>query len=245
MRLTSSAEESTRNTPLPPSTEKAYYRKCIELKRRINEVEEANDAARLRKERLNRSILKMRLERAFLLEHLAKRMQHHPDDSERSTSPPPTPADKPKRHKRPNRASPPAASSMASPTQNQPAFTSIPTNGHITPEASRTHSYPQGTAMQPPFPVQSNQQVHSAHTPLYQQTAIPSQPPALQHHASSSQTGCSPNGENAESLQEHTRVRYSAAVSANGERQDPADTGNSEAVQGNGELTAGFTAVNR
>ncbi|KAI9706748.1 MAG: hypothetical protein M1820_004718 [Bogoriella megaspora] len=81
---------STLNTPLPPSVEKAYYRKCIELKRRINEVEESNDAYRLRKIRLDRAILKMRLERAFLLEQLQKRMEYNVDESDRSTSPPPT-----------------------------------------------------------------------------------------------------------------------------------------------------------
>ena len=74
--------DATKNTPLGPSVEKAYYRKCIELKRRLNEVEEANDAARLRKIRLNRAILKMRLERAFLLDQLAKRMEHNDDDDE-------------------------------------------------------------------------------------------------------------------------------------------------------------------
>ncbi|GAM87247.1 hypothetical protein ANO11243_052690 [Dothideomycetidae sp. 11243] len=63
----------TANTPLAPSVEKAYYRKCIELKRRLNEVEDANDAARLRRARLDRAILKMRLERAFLLEQLGRR----------------------------------------------------------------------------------------------------------------------------------------------------------------------------
>ncbi|KAF1344515.1 hypothetical protein BDV97DRAFT_55627 [Delphinella strobiligena] len=73
--------DATANTPLAPSVEKAYYRKCIELKRRLNDVEEANDAARLRKLRLNRAIMKMRLERAFLLEQLAKRMEL--DDEEK------------------------------------------------------------------------------------------------------------------------------------------------------------------
>jgi hypothetical protein len=71
--------EATQNTPLAPSVEKAYYRKCIELKRRLNDVEEANDAARQRKARLNRAIMKMRLERAFLLEQLAKRLQNTTD----------------------------------------------------------------------------------------------------------------------------------------------------------------------
>lgn len=81
--LTKDTTEATQNTPLAPSVEKAYYRKCIELKRRLNDVEEANDAARQRKARLNRAIMKMRLERAFLLEQLAKRLQNTPDGTDK------------------------------------------------------------------------------------------------------------------------------------------------------------------
>lgn len=64
--------------------------KCIQLKTRLNEIEEANDAARLRVERLNRTIYKGRLERAFLLESVAKRTSTNVEDSEGSPSPPPT-----------------------------------------------------------------------------------------------------------------------------------------------------------
>lgn len=78
--------EATQNTPLAPSVEKAYYRKCIELKRRLNDVEEANDAARQRRARLNRAIMKMRLERAFLLEQLAKRLQNTTDGPGKATN---------------------------------------------------------------------------------------------------------------------------------------------------------------
>ena len=78
------AESSTANTPLAPSVEKAYYRKCIALKRRLNEVEAANDEHKIRRTRLDRSIMKMRLERAFLLEQLSKRMEHNVDGSEGS-----------------------------------------------------------------------------------------------------------------------------------------------------------------
>ena len=60
------------------------------LKRRLNEVEEANDASRLRLSRMQRGIEKMRLERAFLLEQLAKRTSTNVEDSEGSPSPPPT-----------------------------------------------------------------------------------------------------------------------------------------------------------
>lgn len=72
--------------------EKAYYDKCTELKRRLNDIEDANDAARLRKIRLARAIKKMRLERAFLLEQLAKSQRIAADDadSDKSSSAPPT-----------------------------------------------------------------------------------------------------------------------------------------------------------
>jgi hypothetical protein len=85
---------------LPPSVESAYYRKCIDLRRRINDIEESNDSTRQRILRLNRGVQKMRLERAFLLEQLNKHMEYNPDDSDRSSSPPPTPTDKPLRSKR-------------------------------------------------------------------------------------------------------------------------------------------------
>lgn len=75
---------------LPPSVEEAYRRKCVQLRQRLTEVEEANDAARLRLARSHRGIEKMRLERAFLLEQLAKRTSTNVEDSEGSPSPPPT-----------------------------------------------------------------------------------------------------------------------------------------------------------
>lgn len=61
------------------------------MKRRLREIEESNDATRLRKHRLDRSITKMRLTRAFLLEQLVKSQElDDAPDSERSESPPPT-----------------------------------------------------------------------------------------------------------------------------------------------------------
>lgn len=75
---------------LPPSVEEAYRRKCVQLKNRTNEVEEANDAARLRLTRIKRQVEKMRIERAFLLEQLSKRTSANVEDSEGSPSPPPT-----------------------------------------------------------------------------------------------------------------------------------------------------------
>lgn len=89
--------------PLPPSVEEAYRRKCVQLKKRMAEVEETNDAARIRLSRLKRQVEKQRLERAFLLEQLAKRTSMNVEDSDGSPSPPPTPKDKPLRTKRGHR----------------------------------------------------------------------------------------------------------------------------------------------
>jgi len=71
--------------------EKAYHTKCIELKRRLREIEEANEAAALRKLRLDRAISKLRITRAFLVEQVAK-VQFNPDaaETDKSESPPPT-----------------------------------------------------------------------------------------------------------------------------------------------------------
>lgn len=77
-------ETATAGTPLAPSVEKAYYRKCIALKRRLNEVEAANDEAKVRRVRLDRAIMKMRLERAFLLDELRRRMDVNVDGSDGS-----------------------------------------------------------------------------------------------------------------------------------------------------------------
>ncbi|OJD17171.1 hypothetical protein AJ78_02715 [Emergomyces pasteurianus Ep9510] len=57
--------------PNPPSIEAAYKRKCIELKKRLNEVEAANDAMRVRNAQGHRYVQKMRLESCMLLERLA------------------------------------------------------------------------------------------------------------------------------------------------------------------------------
>lgn len=90
LELTSHHAAAIANSPLPPSMEKAYHQKCIELKRRLKEIEASNDAARLRKRRIDRAIEKMRLERAFLYDRLAKIQGFAEDDSDKETSPPPT-----------------------------------------------------------------------------------------------------------------------------------------------------------
>lgn len=56
----------------PPSIEAAYKRKCIALKKRLNEVEAENEIVRLRNRRGWQYIQKMRLESCILLERLAK-----------------------------------------------------------------------------------------------------------------------------------------------------------------------------
>ncbi|KAL8330996.1 hypothetical protein RB593_001787 [Gaeumannomyces tritici] len=97
------APSSAATPALPPSVEEAYRRKCIQLKQRTAEVEEANEASRLRLARLNRQAEKMRIERAFLLEQLSKRVSPNVEDSDGSPSPPPTPKEKPLRTKRGHR----------------------------------------------------------------------------------------------------------------------------------------------
>ncbi|CAG8955484.1 hypothetical protein HYFRA_00010351 [Hymenoscyphus fraxineus] len=88
---------------LAPSVEEAYRRKCIQLKQRVNEVEHDNDSVQLRVTRLERAVQKIRLERSFLLEQLAKRTSTNVEDSDGSPSPPPTPKEKPLRNKRGHR----------------------------------------------------------------------------------------------------------------------------------------------
>jgi len=145
----------TSNSPLPPSVEAAYYRKCIELKRRINEIEDSNDVIRTRKARVERSIMKLRLERAFLLEQIAKRMEYNVDDSDQSDSPAPTvrssdapleqsltktqPQDKPLRSKRGHRKTTPPATSAPSSQQPTPAHPSTqPPTSQFPPASSST-----------------------------------------------------------------------------------------------------------
>ncbi|RAH66642.1 uncharacterized protein BO66DRAFT_381194 [Aspergillus aculeatinus CBS 121060] len=59
-------------TTNPPSVENAYKRKCLALKKRLNEIEEENEQMRVRNRRGWQYIQKMRLESCILLERLAK-----------------------------------------------------------------------------------------------------------------------------------------------------------------------------
>ncbi|KAI0971847.1 hypothetical protein F4678DRAFT_432272 [Xylaria arbuscula] len=94
------APQNSHPPSLPPTVEEAYRRKCIQLKERSKEIEDENDAYKLRLSRLKRQIQKLRLERALLLDQISKRTSTNVEDSEGSPSPPPTPQDKPLRTKR-------------------------------------------------------------------------------------------------------------------------------------------------
>ncbi|KAI1757420.1 hypothetical protein F4782DRAFT_478526 [Xylaria castorea] len=94
------APQNSHPPSLPPTVEEAYRRKCIQLKERSKEIEDENDAYRLRLSRLKRQIQKLRLERALILDQISKRTSTNVEDSEGSPSPPPTPQDKPLRTKR-------------------------------------------------------------------------------------------------------------------------------------------------
>jgi hypothetical protein len=78
------------NSNLPPSIEGAYYKKSIELKRRIEEIEANNDKRRSNLERVNRDVQKLRLERALLIDMVKRGVAGKPASSDKSDSPPPT-----------------------------------------------------------------------------------------------------------------------------------------------------------
>lgn len=132
---------------LPPSVEIAYYRKCVELRRRIHDIEENNDGTRLRIKRLHRAITKMRLERAFLLEQLHKHMEYNIDDSDRSSSLPPTPTDKPLRSKRSHRQKTPpqGGSQLGLPGGGQHASPSSSAHQHVLAPSMNPMSSAQST----------------------------------------------------------------------------------------------------
>jgi len=138
--------------PLPPSVEAAYRIKCIQMKRRLNEVEASNDAARLRIARQKRQNEKMRLERALLLEILSNRMHKidgsgDGDESEGSSDGPPTPQEKPLRSKKPHRrqpVSPSAGATQVSTSSVTVQFDAI--SGGQLPVTNGTATRPKGAA---------------------------------------------------------------------------------------------------
>lgn len=68
--------ESHRNSPLAPSQEMAYRQKCIDLKRRLSEIEANNDSIRQRLNREKHFQDKMRLNRAILLNHMRELVEN-------------------------------------------------------------------------------------------------------------------------------------------------------------------------
>ncbi|KAK9477404.1 high mobility group box domain-containing protein [Lipomyces japonicus] len=85
---------------IPHSEELKYRQKCKDLKKRIQDIEEQNDALTLRLSRSKRAVQRMRLERAFLLEKLEERTFLKVDDSDGTPSPPPSPPRIPRTQKR-------------------------------------------------------------------------------------------------------------------------------------------------
>ncbi|OKL62407.1 hypothetical protein UA08_03008 [Talaromyces atroroseus] len=67
----STAAIGSSNTSNPPSIELAYKKKCIQLKKRLNEIEAENDLIRARNKRAQVYVAKMRLETCIMLERLA------------------------------------------------------------------------------------------------------------------------------------------------------------------------------
>ncbi|KAL8732701.1 MAG: hypothetical protein Q9181_003869 [Wetmoreana brouardii] len=135
----------------PPTVEAAYKKKCIQLRKRMIELEEANNAAHLRKVRNERFIRKMRLERAILLEKLDKILKKNGDsieglsapndeDSEGSSEGPPTPHNKPLRskrsHRRPTHPSPPPPAALA-PASSSFQSTATPRHHHLIDQPHR------------------------------------------------------------------------------------------------------------
>jgi hypothetical protein len=62
--------DSHRNSPLAPSQEMAYRQKCIDLKRRLSEIEANNDSLHQKLKRERHFQDKIRLNRAILLNHM-------------------------------------------------------------------------------------------------------------------------------------------------------------------------------
>ncbi len=68
--------ESHRNSPLAPSQEMAYRQKCIDLKRRLSEIETNNENLHQKLKRERRFQDKMRLNRAILLNHMKELVEN-------------------------------------------------------------------------------------------------------------------------------------------------------------------------
>ncbi|MCJ1445934.1 MAG: hypothetical protein MMC23_006439 [Stictis urceolatum] len=152
-----SGSSSAAPHPLPPSVEEAYRRKCIELRKRLADVEKDNDQLRERQLRLSRGIMKMRYERAVLLDALRKRMRKNgadgplgasDDESEDSSEAPPTvPATQNDQNHTHNQTKPSTtAATLLSSSQSHP---SRPTNTNINTNTASSVSLAELTPSQP------------------------------------------------------------------------------------------------
>ncbi|PVH95376.1 hypothetical protein DM02DRAFT_632936 [Periconia macrospinosa] len=248
---------------LPPSVETAYYRKCIELRRRINDIEENNDNTRLRIKRLNRGVQKMRLERAFLLEKLNNLMEYNVDDSDRSSSTPPTPTDKPLRSKRSHRkGSPPAGSQAggggtsavqhASPgsTHHQHALASVNpmSSAQSTPDPSRTAPFFSSVNASAASPPAVNGNSSSATTlpapPLQPRQPESSSRTAFFDPVSDEQRPRTGDNEAEGSSSSRARAHSGAAAAPPPSDARSPENGDTEMADVSGSTSGGFTAVN-
>ena len=131
----------------------------------------------MRIQRLNRGFQKMRLERVFLLEQLQKHQEYNIDDSDRSSSPPPTPTDKPLRSKRSHRKGTPPAQ------QSQPETNSVSGTAaaqHASPSGSTTHHAQLLHQMNPMSSAQSTPDPSSRHSnPFFSSAGAATSPHAV------------------------------------------------------------------
>ncbi|KAF2434624.1 hypothetical protein EJ08DRAFT_676073 [Tothia fuscella] len=253
------------NSPLPPSVETAYYRKCIELKRRINDIEENNDTLRIRKARINRAILKLRLERAMMLEKIGQNMELNIDDSDKSISEPHTPQVKPLRSKRVGQRSkatpPPSASGAAGPSNISPTVGEDPSNELINLDSS-ANDFPTQFVTNPYAPPQQGtpqgpMNGTSAMPPMGAMSVTPAVPSPRAHSydptreerrengdggaASGSRSGFAAINDNRQSsIIDDGEARPTAVAHQNGNR----DSEMGEAGGAAAPSAGGFTAVN-
>jgi hypothetical protein len=196
----------------------------------------------------------MRLERAFLLEQLHKHMEYNIDDSDRSSSSPPTPTDKPLRSKRSHRKGTPPAGGQpgsgltgaqhASPgsTHHQQLLHNMNpmSSAQSTPDPGR--SMPFFSTMSATSPHAVNGNAGSVLPPLH------SLPPLQPHRQPEpSRTYFDPAHEErsavAENDTEHAgRLRAVSSAHAPPSEAREAQNGDTEMTDASG---AGFTAVNQ
>ncbi|KAI9768020.1 MAG: hypothetical protein M1840_005332 [Geoglossum simile] len=248
--------------PLPPSVEHAYRQKCIDLKKRINEVEESNDALKLRRARTKRGILKLRLERAFLLEQLAKRTSVNVEDSDGSPSPPPPPQEKPLRTKRPHYRAP---ISPARPPHSPPSAATTPYDASQATFSilSHAHEIPRSTNPATTTPNSKPGAAAAASTPhdpsnAYELFCEETRPRLQAQHSQDIEfemekaltqawSELDERGKERyeESLEELRRQTGAAAVTASSPPGGRSEDVEMEGGEENGEGVGGFTAVNR